>query len=278
VAALSVIFTGYSTPAVEYEVLCNKNPSFKWSLIFVAIRSDLKKEKAVVPAWKHKFSLPVHFNERVLLPKFFHFQIQSSKQCITFRIAIFFLSYIQRNTLMHLKFNPISGAVMIVYAHILKLQLAYEYDISLNIITFIKMVLYHVSTSKWLESTSFRNTSSYPTVIFRLNHTELIATSFSYIYHIWKQILIRERNNNNLWERTLWMISAFLLFQEQQHSVEVVPRNPRHYDDRNGSMEEVIRRWHLSEIFDHASGKQFNGCYFIETNRGDHMWESVLQL
>jgi hypothetical protein len=29
VAALSVIFTGYSTPAVEYEVLCNKNPSFK---------------------------------------------------------------------------------------------------------------------------------------------------------------------------------------------------------------------------------------------------------
>lgn len=73
------------------------------------------------------------------------------------------------------------------------------------------------------------------------------------------------------------MISAFHLFQEQKHSVEVVPQNARHYNDRNGSMEEVIRRWHLSGIFDHASGRQYNGCYFIETNKGDHVRESVLQ-
>jgi len=57
-----------------------------------------------------------------------------------------------------------------------------------------------------------------------------------------------------------------------------VPADPRHYDDRNGSMEEVNRRWHLSEIFGHASGRQSNGCSFAETKTDVHMWVSVLQL
>lgn len=127
--------------------------------------------------------MPIHFNDRELLPKFFHIHIQSSKQCITFRITIFLLSYIQRNTLKHFKFNPISVASLIVYAYILKLQISYDHDFSLNIITFIKIVICHVLISKWLESTSFRNTSSYSTVVFRSNHTELIETSFRYLPH-----------------------------------------------------------------------------------------------
>jgi hypothetical protein len=78
--------------------------------------------------------------------------------------------------------------------------------------------------------------------------------------------------------RENWAIPGPFLFQEEVDSVEIVPPNPRHYGDRNGCMEEVIRRWHLSEIFGHASGRQCNGCSFVETNMADHVWGSVLQL